>query len=67
MVFPIYKCIGRKTGKPLKTYESELEAKGNANYLCIVYKREMAPYCCIRCSKWHLAPKESYTPSIPCS
>lgn len=66
MGFAISKCLSQKTGKPLKTYESEPEAKCNANYLCIVHKHEMAPYYCGRCSKWHLAPKESHTPSIPC-
>lgn len=66
MGFPISKCTNRKTGRPLKTYESELEAKCNASYLCTVHKREMVPYFCSRCSKWHLAPKESHTPSISC-
>ena len=59
-------CVGKKTGKPLTEYDSEAEAQEGADYANANYGRQLTPYQCDRCSKWHLSPKERQTPSSKC-
>lgn len=59
-------CIGAVSQKPLKAYESELEAEQAAEYVLTEYKRKMVPYKCSKCGDWHLTPQGRLTPSRTC-
>ncbi|MFZ4580350.1 MAG: hypothetical protein ACOYOB_18355 [Myxococcota bacterium] len=59
-------CIGKATGKPLATYDSEGSAQQGADHARAAYRHEMTPYACRRCDGWHLAPTERHTPSSTC-
>jgi|SRR4051812_45686515 hypothetical protein len=67
MGYPSSTCFGRTSGKPLQTYDHEAEAAHQADYSRGVFKTELHPYRCRGCSKWHLAPAESHTPSVTCN
>ncbi len=59
-------CSSRSTGKPLMAYSSETEALNQAQHARAVYKNDMAPYRCSRCSLWHLALQVSRRPLLKC-
>lgn len=59
-------CISKATKNPLTEYLTEVEAEVGANYAKINHGRELAPYQCEKCRKWHLSPTERQTPSEPC-
>lgn len=53
----------KKDGKPLKSYESEFEAKEAIEYVKMKYGDEQVIYKCSKCNFWHLSPKERQTPN----
>ena len=59
-------CTGKKTGKPLTEYVSLEDAEAGAEHANATYKRNLVPYHCEVCGKWHLSPKERQTPSTKC-
>ena len=59
-------CIGKQTGRPLTEYDSLEEAREGADYANVTYKRNLVPYECELCRKWHLSPKSRMTPSTKC-
>jgi hypothetical protein len=60
-------CTGNKTGKPLTEYDTESEARETALYASAEYKRNLTPYLCQTCNKWHLSPANRQTPSKKCA
>ncbi len=60
-------CTGKTTGKPLTEYGSENEAAEAAQYASANYKRQLTPYLCQTCGKWHLSPANRQTPSQKCA
>ena len=52
-----------KDGTPLKSYESEAEAKEAVKFVKNKYKNEQVSYKCSNCGFWHLSPKERQTPN----
>jgi hypothetical protein len=60
-------CIGKATGRPLTEYDSLQEAEDGAEHANKTYKRNLIPYACETCGKWHLSPKGRQTPSDKCS
>ena len=60
-------CIGKKTGKPLTEYESEVEARDGADHARKRYGTRMVPYRCDGCGRWHLSPETRQTPSRKCT
>lgn len=60
-------CISKKTHQPLTEYKNEFDAQHSADYANLNYKRNLVPYQCKKCSKWHLGPKDRQTPSKKCS
>jgi hypothetical protein len=60
-------CTGRISGRPLTEYDSEVEAWDGGDHARLMYDRDLVPYRCRRCAKWHLAPKSRHTPSEECS
>jgi hypothetical protein len=68
MSFKSKKCIGKKTGKPLTSYESEQEALDGIKYMKKKIK-SLEPMCCYKCSTcgyYHLSPKSRQTESKLC-
>jgi len=59
-------CFGKKTEKPLAEYDSKSEASDSADYARMVFEKDMEPYHCDICGKWHLSPKDRKTPSSKC-
>jgi hypothetical protein len=59
-------CFGKQTGQPLTEYDSESEAGDSADYARMMYEKDMEPYHCSVCDKWHLSPKDRKTPSSKC-
>ena len=59
-------CFGKQTGQPLTEYDSEVEAEDSANYARMMFEKDMEPYQCDVCDKWHLSPKDRKTPSSKC-
>ena len=59
-------CFSKKTGKPLTEFFSEQEAEEGAAYANKTYGKNLAPYQCNNCNRWHLSPKDRQTPSIKC-
>lgn len=59
-------CFSKQTGSALTEYNSEDEAEQGANYANFNYGRDLGPYFCSKCRKWHLAPKDRQTPSVKC-
>ena len=66
MVLKSETCVGKATGKPLTEYDSLAEAEEGADHANRTYKRNLVPYECETCGKWHLAPKSRQTPSVKC-
>ena len=60
-------CLSKVTGKPLKSFRSELEAEQGAKYVWERYRNEVVPYRCTDCGYWHLSPKKNHTPSRKCT
>lgn len=60
-------CIGKTTGKPVTEYDSERQAQDGATHARLAYGHDLVPYLCIRCHRWHLAPRSRQTPSTTCS
>jgi len=60
-------CTGKKTGAPLTEYGSESDARAAAVYASANYKRNLSPYLCRVCNKWHLSPTNRQTPSEKCT
>lgn len=59
-------CFGKVSGKPLTTYKLRREAKEATEFIRQKYKRDMSPYKCDTCGKWHLGVNSRKTPSKPC-
>lgn len=59
-------CTGKISGKPLTEYDSEFDARQGADYARYAHAKDVSPYRCPRCSKWHLAPTSRQTPSTTC-
>ena len=59
-------CFGKKSGKPLTEYQSESEAYQGASYARENGKKDMVPYQCGECGKWHLSLADRQTPSVYC-
>lgn len=53
----------KKDGLPLKSYESEREAKEAVAYVKRQYGNEQVFYKCSQCGYWHLSPKDRQTPN----
>jgi len=60
-------CIGKTTKKPLSVYLTRKEAKEATEFVRSKYKKDMSPYKCESCNKWHLADNSRRTPSKTCS
>ena len=60
-------CIGVKSGKPLTEYDSQQEALEGADHANSRYQRNLVPYHCSDCGKWHLSPMDRQTPSEKCA
>ena len=60
-------CFGKSTKKPLSEYQTRKEAKEAAEFVRKSYKKEMSPYHCEECGKWHLADDRRRTPSKTCT
>ena len=60
-------CIGKVSRKPLCSYPSLAAAEDGARYVHRRWEKDMVPYRCDRCRKWHLSPTSRQTPSEPCS
>jgi hypothetical protein len=54
-------CYGKVSGKILKEYETERQAKEGAKYVLEKYGNEMLPYNCQDCRRWHLSPADRQT------
>lgn len=48
-------CLGEVSGKPVRSYCSELEAQIAVEYFTSVFDNQLAPYKCQRCDYWHLS------------
>jgi len=59
-------CFGKQTGQPLTEFDTEYEAESSADHTRMVYEKDMEPYHCGVCDKWHLSPKDRKTPSSKC-
>lgn len=60
-------CFGKVSRKPLTEYWSESEALLGAEHAKAAYGRDLKPYRCTRCERWHLAPTARHTPSYDCA
>ena len=60
-------CIGKVSGEPVTEYDSEDEAVDGAWHARLEYGRDLIPYRCRRCRRWHLALRDRETPSRPCT
>lgn len=54
-------CYGKVSGKVLKEYDTERDAKDGASYVLEKYGNQMVPYKCQDCRKWHLSPADRQT------
>jgi len=59
-------CVGKVSKKPLTEYRSEADAERGAAWARDAYGRDLSPYRCSRCNRWHLAPTSRRTPSYDC-
>ncbi len=56
-------CKSKVTNKPLKSYESEVEAKDAIRYVKETYGNDQVYYKCSECNSWHLSRSERQTPN----
>lgn len=56
-------CMSSRTGQPLAEFASESEARDAIEYQQRAFDRQQSCYRCERCTRWHLAPTERFTPS----
>lgn len=61
-MFDSYVCK-KKDGTPLKSYETEFEAKQAIEYVKKRYGNVQIAYKCPKCNYWHLSPQERQTPN----
>ncbi|HJP31191.1 MAG: hypothetical protein QF689_07555 [Candidatus Latescibacteria bacterium] len=59
-------CVGRTSGKPLTEYDSESEAEEGAVHARERFGKQLVPYRCDTCERWHLSPANRQTPSTKC-
>lgn len=59
-------CFGKVSGTPLTEFSFEHEALSAAEYSKLAHGNELLPYCCDKCDKWHLSPKDRQTPTKTC-
>jgi len=60
-------CMGAVSKTPLTEYATEDEARAGAACALTRYGRQLEPYRCDRCRRWHLTPADRQTPSSTCS
>lgn len=56
-------CYGKISNKPLKSYESEIEANQAVLYVKRTYGNEQVSYKCRQCGYWHLSGIDRQTPN----
>lgn len=66
MSFKSETCVGTTSGKPLTEYDDETEAREGAEHAKGRFGRDLVPYACDTCGKWHLSPANRQTPSSKC-
>lgn len=55
-------CVGKVSGKPLMSYDSQAAAEYGAEHARQRYGNRMVSYHCENCDNWHLAPADRQTP-----
>jgi hypothetical protein len=66
MSFKSDTCVGKTSGKPLTEYDSQSEAREGAAHALERFRKQLVPYACDTCDKWHLSPADRQTPSTKC-
>lgn len=59
-------CIGKTSRQPVIEYDTEREAHDGAAHVHGAHGKDLVPYRCGKCHRWHLAPRNRQTPSTTC-